>query len=371
MIKKLPLLALLLLPISASATTTVSGTLQTLGTGTVGQAAFVRFYLRGCGGNQPRVSGTAVIAPSQGGVFFFDMIANSSGVISGTLYSTRDSTGLLGGDITCGTSTTSVWYGMQIFLGGKGGPEIPIHAKNGVSFDISSVTPISTTPVATAPTGDGTYLRLDAGNSPVTGRVTFNGGLSSSGTATFTGVSSSYTGTSFIDGVGTPPSLGTLRLADADDIVFHTSIAPNYQRRGQDQYATDNSFVVKNYDGAFAAPFFTGLGNLFGLAHGAATGVFRMSSVDFIAWINNAGSGDLTLSKNSSDALVWPNPISMTSAQVTTTLVASLPAAAAGNKGWIMTVSDSTSVAAEGQTCVGSSTNTALAFSNGSVWKCF
>lgn len=54
-----------------------------------------------------------------------------------------------------------------------------------------------------------------------------------------------------------------------------------------------------------------------------------------------------------------------------TTVVASLPAAAAGNKGQMIAVSDSTAVAAEGQTCAGSSTNTALAFSNGTVWKCF
>ncbi len=50
--------------------------------------------------------------------------------------------------------------------------------------------------------------------------------------------------------------------------------------------------------------------------------------------------------------------------------VASLPAAAAGNKGQIQTVTDSTTVSAEGQTCVGGSTHTALAFSDGSVWKC-
>jgi len=54
-----------------------------------------------------------------------------------------------------------------------------------------------------------------------------------------------------------------------------------------------------------------------------------------------------------------------------TTTVAALPAAAAGNKGQQISVSDSTTVAAEGQTCVGGSTNTALAFSNGVVWKCF
>jgi hypothetical protein len=51
--------------------------------------------------------------------------------------------------------------------------------------------------------------------------------------------------------------------------------------------------------------------------------------------------------------------------------VAQLPAAGASNAGQIRQVSDSTAVAAEGQTCVGGSANTALAFSNGTVWKCF
>lgn len=54
-----------------------------------------------------------------------------------------------------------------------------------------------------------------------------------------------------------------------------------------------------------------------------------------------------------------------------TTTVGALPAAGAGNVGQIIKVSDSTAVATEGQTCVGSSTNTALAFSTGTVWKCF
>lgn len=54
-----------------------------------------------------------------------------------------------------------------------------------------------------------------------------------------------------------------------------------------------------------------------------------------------------------------------------TTTVGALPAAAAGNKGQMISVSDSTTVSAEGQTCVGGSSNTALAFSNGTVWKCF
>jgi hypothetical protein len=51
--------------------------------------------------------------------------------------------------------------------------------------------------------------------------------------------------------------------------------------------------------------------------------------------------------------------------------VSGLGAAAAGNKGFIKVVSDSTTVSAEGQTCVGSSTHAALAFSDGVSWKCF
>jgi hypothetical protein len=56
--------------------------------------------------------------------------------------------------------------------------------------------------------------------------------------------------------------------------------------------------------------------------------------------------------------------------QTMPTIVASLPSASA-NPYAMIPVSDSTSIAAEGQTCVGGSSNKALAFSNGSVWKCF
>jgi hypothetical protein len=55
---------------------------------------------------------------------------------------------------------------------------------------------------------------------------------------------------------------------------------------------------------------------------------------------------------------------------IPSTVVGSLPSAAS-NPGMMITVTDSTAVAAEGQTCVGSSSNKALAFSNGSTWKCF
>lgn len=178
-------LILLFLASTAFATTAVTGHIGTLGTTSVTSNSFARFWLRGCGGNQPRVGASAVIAPSQGGVFFFDIPANSSGDLSGTLYSNRDLTGLTGGEIECGGSHTATWYGMQIFYAGKGGPETPILAKDTDSFDISNITPITTAPVETAPNGDNTYARLDAGNQPFTGDVTPSGtGVLALGTLT-------------------------------------------------------------------------------------------------------------------------------------------------------------------------------------------
>jgi hypothetical protein len=231
-LKGLFLFFLLLFAPSVWATTTVTGTLQNLGTGTVGQGAFVRFWLRGCGGNIPRINGTAVIAPSQGGVYYFDLAANSSGVISGTLYSTRDATGLLAGDIECGGSKTSVWYGMQIFVGGKGGAEVPIHAKNGVALDITGVTPISQTPPIVAPNGDATYARLDGGNTPFTALINFRSGLSlgAASSPTFTkNPSGPYAGSALLNtGLFAQSSIATVGAFDlqnnATGVIFRNGV---------------------------------------------------------------------------------------------------------------------------------------------------
>lgn len=195
--------------------TTIAGKLENLGTGNVSSGTFVRFYLRGTGGNQPRVDGTAVIAPSLGAVYFFDFVPNASGVISGTLWSTRDSTGLLGGDIEVGGVTTAVWYGMVIYQNGKAGPEVAVHAKNGSTLDITSVTPISVQPVVTAPTGDSTYMRLDAGNSPATGAWTFSSGLTAA-SATVTGAVSAASAT--ITGALTAASVTSPKIAGIVEI---------------------------------------------------------------------------------------------------------------------------------------------------------
>jgi len=268
---------LLLLTTSSFATTTVTGTLQNLGLGTVGQGAFVRFWLRGCGGNVPRINGTALIAPSQGGVYFFDIAANGSGVISGTLYSTRDSTGILGGDIECGGSKTSVWYGMQIFVGGKGSSEMPLHAKNGITLDITAAVPISQTPAISAPNGDSTYLRLDAANSPVTGnvglfkasslfvtnltvgncvQVTTGGQLTtssgpcgtSSGTITATGSPSSGQGTFFSGPTSITSSFNWLYLASSGHSLTQgaNNVDAFYMKRFTDTSPTGNFLHLQN-----------------------------------------------------------------------------------------------------------------------------
>lgn len=74
----------------------------------------------------------------------------------------------------------------------------------------------------------------------------------------------------------------------------------------------------------------------------------------------------LTISAAAAPAGVTSNAFASPGVTVT-----QLGSAAAGNKGWSRVVSDSTTVSAEGQTCVGSSSHTALAFSDGTVWKCF
>lgn len=155
--------------------TTITGNIKDLSATAVPGATktFVRFWLRGANGQQPRVNGTALVAPKSGLSFYFDMTPDASGAISGTLYSTRDVTGTGNGEIEVGGSLTSVWYGMQVYNNGAPGPEIAFHAKNSATVDISNVTSLTTTPMATAPTGDTTYLRLDGGNSPVTGSVAF------------------------------------------------------------------------------------------------------------------------------------------------------------------------------------------------------
>lgn len=144
----------------------ISGNIKDLGVTNVTSGCFVRFQLLGTNGQQPRVSGTALVALGigSGRGYFLDFAPDASGNISGTVYSTRDATGLLGGDIEVAGSTTAVWYEVSLWRNGKKVSGIHCHAKNGITLNVTSVTAISLTPVATAPAGDATYPRLDLGN---------------------------------------------------------------------------------------------------------------------------------------------------------------------------------------------------------------
>jgi hypothetical protein len=97
----------------------------------------------------------------------------------------------------------------------------------------------------------------------------------------------------------------------------------------------------------------------------ATTGHTNTDHWDFTAYApipltlqNHSGSTTMKIDEN---GFIRPTAIA----------VGSLPTAAAANAGWQIVVNDSTAITTEGQTCVGTSNHTALAFSDGSVWKCF
>lgn len=165
-------LAFLSLPGALWATTPVSGNIRDLGTIPIGSGAYIRFTLRGCQGSQPTVPNVAILA-GPGQPYYKDFVFDANGNVSGTLYSTRDATGILGGEIECPTNVfTAAWYGMTIWIGGRAGPETPVHARNGVTLDPGTVPPLAGNPVIIAPNGDSTYARLDGGNQPFSGNVT-------------------------------------------------------------------------------------------------------------------------------------------------------------------------------------------------------
>jgi hypothetical protein len=141
---------------------------------------FVRFYLRGCSAGAPTVNGTAAF-PSTGGVnqFYVDFAPNASGVISGTLYSTRDAAGTGNGEISCNGSQTNTWYGVVIYYNSRPTNEVPVHAKNTATLDITQLSPITTTPVVTAPTGDTYVLQTGRLKLRIHGNVTGTADISS------------------------------------------------------------------------------------------------------------------------------------------------------------------------------------------------
>lgn len=85
--------------------------------------------------------------------------------------------------------------------------------------------------------------------------------------------------------------------------------------------------------------------------------------------IRFAATGTPSLTLNGANAIVLGSSAAG-GGTFPTIAVGSLPSATANN-GSLFVVTDSTTISAEGQTCVGGSTTRALAFASGGTWKCF
>jgi hypothetical protein len=153
---------------------TVSGNLKDVGgVNSTGSNTFVRFTLNGYGSNIPKVTGTNAIATP-----CYDFHPNASGNISGTIQG--NDTISVGANPAGGTD-----YVVCIFFNGQ-----QFRCNNytitGFSWNLNNATPNSTNPVIPAPNGNGSYFRLDAGNSPITGATAINNSLAVSGNVTAT-----------------------------------------------------------------------------------------------------------------------------------------------------------------------------------------
>lgn len=153
----------------AATLTTVTGKIQTPSGSALTSSTYVLFDLEYCGQNQPRIAGTAQL-PSLELKLTLNRGIDSSGNISTSLYGNDQ--------ITCGVTLGGTRWRVTYVVAGNPGPVCDYNI-TGATWDLNTQVCSTVAPVVTPPTGDTTYLRLDAGNSPVTGAPNFLGGLSS------------------------------------------------------------------------------------------------------------------------------------------------------------------------------------------------
>ena len=142
--KLLLFLALVALP-AWGQTTTITGKVQDLGAA-VATNSYVQFELRNYASNIPRVNGVSVLGARKK-----RFNPDTNGDVSGTLYRND------------AIDPAGTYYRMCVFDRGRRFRCADFEIK-AASFDISSATPMTTTPVVAPPTGDSTYQRLDGGN---------------------------------------------------------------------------------------------------------------------------------------------------------------------------------------------------------------
>jgi len=147
--KLLLIIALLAgMPLFAQSPVTVTGHTQAGSGSAVTSGTFVRFVLDNYGANVPRVLGTGVIVAPQPP----DVYPNGSGQFTTTLW---------GNDNISPTGTDWIvqyWYNGQM-------TSTAYYTITGTgTFNLDTATSNTISPVIPSPTGDSTYLRLDAGN---------------------------------------------------------------------------------------------------------------------------------------------------------------------------------------------------------------
>jgi hypothetical protein len=156
------LLTICLLTITpAFAQYTASGHTMTSGGNPAQTTSFVRFRLDNYGANIPRVLGTGALVNDPP-----DVTSNpGTGLYSQTLYANDQIT-------PAGTQwIVEYWYNGQM----QSTAAFTLTAAS-APWNLDSLAPNTTTPVVPAGTGDGTYGRIDGGNS-FTGLIQFAGGL--------------------------------------------------------------------------------------------------------------------------------------------------------------------------------------------------
>src|SRR5262249_33541791 len=116
----------------AFAAATVSGNLQDAGGAPVNSRTFVRFWVRGCANNQPRVNGVALIVPPGGPAYYKDFTPDAAGACAWTTYKNNE--------IECNGATGNTWYGVQVYRDGKPGPETP-YSVVAATFNLNTATP--------------------------------------------------------------------------------------------------------------------------------------------------------------------------------------------------------------------------------------
>lgn len=143
------ILAILLLTASAWATQAVSGTIQSVGSTATNSGAFVRFELKNCGGNIPRVTGTTIVAPVSK-----DFLPDSNGTFSGVIWGNNE--------ITCGTAQNT-YYQVSLWVAGRTQSSNSYDIR--ASFNLNSATPISS--ITPQNLSQGVIVGLPAGSQTI------------------------------------------------------------------------------------------------------------------------------------------------------------------------------------------------------------